>query len=112
MAGSAFVLPAASIQKYYVNLQQELINVLLSFITGSAAKSEDSVEGRYVRYVSPDGDGSESKVEYDMDDEDEEWLAQYNRQVSACHFWDVMKCIFLFMLVAHVEQRHQTDLIL
>lgn len=35
-----------------------------------------------MRYVSPDGDWAESRVEYDMDDEDEEWLEQYNGQVS------------------------------
>ena len=51
-------------------------------VSGGAAKSEESVEGQYVRYVSPDGDWAESRVEYDMDDEDEEWLEQYNGQVS------------------------------
>ena len=35
-----------------------------------------------MRYVSPDGDWAESRVEYDMDDEDEEWLEQHNGQVS------------------------------
>ena len=52
---------------------------------GGPSKSEGSIEGPYVRYVSPDGDGVESRVEYDMDDEDEEWLARFNGQVSKCH---------------------------
>lgn len=52
---------------------------------GGPSKSEWSVEGPYVRYVSPDGDGVESRVEYDMDDEDEEWLARFNGQVSKRH---------------------------
>lgn len=83
MAGSVSVLPAMHCyHESVVFTYGNLIDVVVSLNPGSAAKSEDCVEGRYVRYVSPDGDGSESKVEYDMDDEDEEWLAQYNRQVS------------------------------
>lgn len=67
------------------NLPQSRNYPLIAFacvFPGGASKGEESVEGQYVRYVSPDGDWAESRVEYDMDDEDEEWLAQYNSQVS------------------------------
>jgi hypothetical protein len=43
---------------------------------------EDSVELRYVRYVNSEGDGIDGRLEYDMDEEDEEWLNQQGKQVS------------------------------
>ena len=49
-----------------------------------AAPSTASVEERYVRHVDSVASGAEHSVEYDMDDEDEAWLAKYNKQVGPC----------------------------
>ncbi|CAL5220695.1 g2747 [Coccomyxa viridis] len=45
-----------------------------------AAPSTASVEERYVRHVDSAASGAEHRVEYDMNDEDEAWLAKYNKQ--------------------------------
>ena len=34
-----------------------------------------------MRYVAQDGDSAEGRIEYDMDEEDEEWLGRYNKRV-------------------------------
>ena len=41
----------------------------------------------YVRYVVPTPDDEEATVEYDLDEEDEEWLQLHNHKVPDC-------CIF------------------
>lgn len=48
---------------------------------GSAGPSANSVEERYVRHVDATASGAVETVEYDMDEEDEAWLAKYNKQV-------------------------------
>ena len=48
---------------------------------GSAGPSANSVEERYVRHVDAAASGAVETVEYDMDEEDEAWLAKYNKQV-------------------------------
>lgn len=45
-------------------------------IEGSAARG-----AAYVRYVVPTPDDEEATVEYDLDEEDEEWLQQHNHKV-------------------------------
>jgi hypothetical protein len=45
---------------------------------------EGGEEARYVRYVEQAAFAAEGRVEYDMDDEDEEWLARHNKKVGAC----------------------------
>ncbi len=39
----------------------------------------------YIRYVVPTPDDEEATVEYDLDEEDEEWLQQHNSQVCFLH---------------------------
>ena len=43
----------------------------------------------YVRYVVPTPDDEEATVEYDLDEEDEEWLQRHNHKVlqlpHTCH---------------------------
>jgi hypothetical protein len=48
---------------------------------GSAGSSAYSIEERYVRHVDATASGAVETVEYDMDEEDEAWLAKYNKQV-------------------------------
>ena len=53
---------------------------------------EGAAAGRaaYVRYVVPTPDDEEATVEYDLDEEDEEWLQRHNHKVPqllhTCHF--------------------------
>lgn len=39
-------------------------------------------QSAYVRYVVPTPDDQEATVEYDLDEEDEEWLQKHNLHVS------------------------------
>ena len=45
--------------------------------------AEGAAAGRsaYIRYVVPTPDDEEATVEYDLDEEDEEWLQQHNHKV-------------------------------
>lgn len=47
------------------------------------AFTEGAAAGRsaYIRYVVPTPDDEEATVEYDLDEEDEEWLQQHNHKV-------------------------------
>ena len=53
---------------------------------------EGATAGRaaYIRYVVPTPDDEEATVEYDLDEEDEEWLQRHNHKVPqllhTCHF--------------------------
>jgi len=40
-------------------------------------------EQSYIRYMQPTPDDLDQAIEYDMDDEDEVWLAKYNKQAKA-----------------------------
>ncbi len=40
-----------------------------------------------MRHVDSAASGAEHRVEYDMDDEDEAWLAKYNKQVGPYSTW-------------------------
>jgi hypothetical protein len=63
-------------------LRSDMTRVLLcAGGVGSAGPSANSVEERYVRHVDAAASGAVETVEYDMDDEDEAWLAKYNKQV-------------------------------
>ena len=58
----------------------------LAWCAGGApgrSKEEGGEEARYVRYVEQAALAAEGRVEYDMDDEDEEWLARHNKKVGA-----------------------------
>ena len=46
-----------------------------------AAGGAAAGKSAYVRYVVPTPDHEEATVEYDLDEEDEQWLQQHNRQV-------------------------------
>ncbi|KAK9865423.1 hypothetical protein WJX84_002361 [Apatococcus fuscideae] len=50
---------------------------------GVCKGSEASHTAGYIRYVAPTPEEQEAMLEYDMDSDDEEWLAQYERQLSS-----------------------------
>lgn len=66
-----------------LNKQLQISSVVLFCAGGDngAVPSTSSVEERYVRHVDSAASGANERVEYDMDDGDEAWLAKYNKQV-------------------------------
>ena len=54
----------------------------LTIIATIAADGVAASKSAYIRYVVPTPDDEEATVEYDLDEEDEQWLQQYSRQVT------------------------------
>lgn len=87
-----------------LNKQLQISSVVLFCAGGDngAVPSTSSVEERYVRHVDSAASGANERVEYDMDDGDEAWLAKYNKQVllSCCRSVPAMMlthcCISIF----------------
>ena len=52
-------------------------------MAGVCKGTEASHTAGYIRYVAPTPEEQEAMLEYDMDSDDEEWLAQYERQLSS-----------------------------
>ena len=46
-----------------------------------SAEAADVGQSAYIRYVVPTPDDQEATVEYDLDEEDEEWLQKHNSHV-------------------------------
>lgn len=64
------------INVYMVSKTRKVALVCVVYAEGSAAGG-----AAYVRYVVPTPDDEEATVEYDLDEEDEEWLQQHNHKV-------------------------------
>ena len=61
------------------------VHVRLIFTTFATVTADGAVAGKsaYIRYVVPTPDDEEATVEYDLDEEDEQWLQQHSRHVCA-----------------------------
>lgn len=46
------------------------------------AEGATAGKSAYIRYVVPTPDDEEATVEYDLDEEDEEWLQKHNHKVK------------------------------
>lgn len=49
------------------------------------AEGLNAAKSAYIRYVVPTPDDQEATVEYDLDEEDEDWLQEHNLRVSSGH---------------------------
>ena len=59
----------------------EIANGKANQIANVDAEGAHAGKSSYIRYVVPTPDDEEATVEYDLDEEDEQWLQQHNRQV-------------------------------
>ena len=78
LALSAFGVQTVQILPPFVDFFQSMVTLTTCNIVGLTAAGQSA----YVRYVVPTPDDQEATVEYDLDEEDEEWLQKHNLHVS------------------------------
>lgn len=74
------------------------------------SEMDEEIEHAYMRYMQPTPDDFDQAIEYDLDEEDEKWLAKYNRNRSKLdeewmeHLMDRMEKEYTLELQKHPEK--------